>query len=339
MSLWSESSYSAHSRFRESEGNGGHLYAMRYVKGIINYDTYQAIHRSRVRGEKKVTVRCYYCNSTEDRDRRGPFSQNALEEECIEYFSNRTFTAPNGEEVSYAARLESVWRNGRDLLMTFSWEESDMPPLADTLDIEKIKKECPRGFYDDDENYIPPDEIEEFFKEQDFTIEFTIGAAVEKKKKEIEEEIRKRNGGRNLLDLGDVLNLLPYKYREKMRRTGNVKEEMGDAIVEIVMRNLSEEMFLKRGKTFALKDFLKEIFPDITAEEWCEKHPPLYIKTVECPNCLRKLILDRPFIQEDWVGLTSQPCLCGNESPATLSIPRKSEISDLLESFGVDKDN
>lgn len=56
------------------------------------------------------------------------------------------------------------------------------------------------------------------------------------------------------------------------------------------------------------------IFPDITTEEWCKRHPPLVVQRTNCLRCKNVVLTSIPFIEKDWVGLLSPPCTnCGEK--------------------------
>ena len=68
------------------------------------------------------------------------------------------------------------------------------------------------------------------------------------------------------------------------------------------------------------------LFPQVSLEEWCERHPELEIQEIECPSCHAKIRSDRPFMSKNYIGITSAPCSCGSsrvgcESSITRTAP------------------
>lgn len=74
---------------------------------------------------------------------------------------------------------------------------------------------------------------------------------------------------------------------------------------------------------------------DISRDKWIKRFPALkFAKNVECPTCGSLMVLDRPFISKDWVGIAARDCSCGNKGAVAMS-PRpdtnKSPILDWME--------
>lgn len=63
------------------------------------------------------------------------------------------------------------------------------------------------------------------------------------------------------------------------------------------------------------------IFPDISPDKWCNKYN-LEIKSANCSHCGNKKVANIPFIESEWVGLTSNNCKCGSTAAYEIRIAR-----------------
>jgi hypothetical protein len=65
---------------------------------------------------------------------------------------------------------------------------------------------------------------------------------------------------------------------------------------------------------------------DVPLDEWLEKHPDLDVCSVRCIDCGRTIKADRPYINADYVGLTSRDCICGSKRSGCSSSIAISEL-------------
>jgi hypothetical protein len=70
--------------------------------------------------------------------------------------------------------------------------------------------------------------------------------------------------------------------------------------------------------------FLKGyLIPIENLDNWCKKYD-LKVKQANCKNCNRILKTDTPFVTNEYRGLFSKPCICGNKkTPFTFIIVDK----------------
>lgn len=74
------------------------------------------------------------------------------------------------------------------------------------------------------------------------------------------------------------------------------------------------------------------IYPDVTVTEWIRKHPSLKVVSTSCSECGSKIYADRPFVSQDYVGLESRPCSCGNaRNTAANAVTRTKKAYDEWE--------
>jgi hypothetical protein len=73
------------------------------------------------------------------------------------------------------------------------------------------------------------------------------------------------------------------------------------------------------------------IYPDVTVEEWCKRHPALRATLPALCICGREVLKLRPYLAQASLGLTSaEGCGCGRPRPYTASVVRDPELRDGL---------
>ncbi len=70
------------------------------------------------------------------------------------------------------------------------------------------------------------------------------------------------------------------------------------------------------------------IFPDVTLEEWLKKYPGLDIVKERCSVCRKKIITNKPFVDQHWVGLAAI-CECGFHGASSM-FPRTQKSENLV---------
>jgi len=77
------------------------------------------------------------------------------------------------------------------------------------------------------------------------------------------------------------------------------------------------------------------IYLNTATQEFINKNPGLFVKTIQCNNCQNELSTTIPFITKDYIGLATPNCSCGNLlSKAEVAIPRtEKEIESWLSFF------
>lgn len=74
------------------------------------------------------------------------------------------------------------------------------------------------------------------------------------------------------------------------------------------------------------------LFPQVSVEEWIERHPGLEIEKERCPSCRKEIVKDIPYMSKDWVGLHSGECSCGHDG-SIIALPRNSKSQNILSSI------
>ena len=79
------------------------------------------------------------------------------------------------------------------------------------------------------------------------------------------------------------------------------------------------------------------IYPEISLERWCEQNPLLEVRKDKCDYCGGEFLANIPFIDKNWVGLTSKKCFCGNTF--SIQVPRQEKILLMINEFFDNKRN
>lgn len=62
------------------------------------------------------------------------------------------------------------------------------------------------------------------------------------------------------------------------------------------------------------------IFPQVSLQDWLQKHPDLKINKLNCDACGKEMIANKPFIEKGYAGLIAEKCSCGNNRHTCMSM-------------------
>jgi hypothetical protein len=78
------------------------------------------------------------------------------------------------------------------------------------------------------------------------------------------------------------------------------------------------------------------IYPDVSLKEWRKKYPELKVMKLDCDNCGKTIVANRPFLTKGYAGLDAPRCECGKNrhSCSSMVTTTKEEHQSWLDVLG-----